>query len=124
MGEQKTDLRSIRNRFSTLGLAYTALVGSSFVAYFFVLILEGRHPEALNPEAPWWVWLRAFAPTYLVGLPVCIVLLRRLRDPLCGRKDCLPPLDLCEWRHHRQGDWHKVYVRPETVACAKGNHQI
>lgn len=77
MEEQKTELRSIRNRFSALGLTFTALVGFSFVVYFLMLILEARHPEVLNPEAPWWEWLRAFVPTYLVGLPACAVFLKR-----------------------------------------------
>lgn len=71
------ELRRIKSRFSTLGLAFAALVGVGFLTYFLGLVLEGWLPKSMDTEAAWWVWLRGFVPTYLVGLPVCFVLLKR-----------------------------------------------
>lgn len=70
------DYKAARKRFSRIGIAlFVYLVGTSLMQLGLKYLMLRLHPG----DAPdWFVWVYAFAPMYLVALPICLLMLRRI----------------------------------------------
>ena len=65
-------LKAARKVFSRLGLGFAVMVLAATLAAFLISRIPGL------ADAPWGVWVISFLPQYLVGLPLCLLLVRKL----------------------------------------------
>lgn len=88
MNEAFCDLRKAKRSFSRVGLSFTTLVVTAFLAQLLLTILpillrgEGNKPEA----ATWWKWVVSFAPMYLLAFPACYLVMKNLPDRAIEKK--------------------------------------
>lgn len=79
MEEMTDDLRKPRWVFSTVGVAFSALILAAFLGNLVISLLPRLIWGGENPvsQTSWWKWLLSFAPMYLLAFPTCYLVLRK-----------------------------------------------
>lgn len=86
MDETTARLRGSRRSFSIAGFAFVILTVAAILAELaFLLIPKWMGWDTLT-EQPWWVWVRAAVPMYLVAFPACALMLHIIPSQLPERR--------------------------------------
>ncbi|MBQ7821393.1 MAG: CPBP family intramembrane metalloprotease [Clostridia bacterium] len=92
--EPAYDFKKAKKVFSRIGLGLFCIIAVTYLLQSILLVFAELLPNMKSlTSSSWWVWGISFVPMYLVAVPVCLLIFRKIR-PEAPQSRVLKALDL------------------------------